>query len=93
MTFDTTISTKAISIGTRAIFNTLLKRWEIFLSEDETISFWISKAIKTSMPTTARELVKTVAVAVDTVEVVTTVEIIILFLKKQNYFLYYFSLL
>lgn len=72
-------------MGIRAMLRTLLKRWETFFSEDDEISFCINKPIRTRMPTTARELVKAVAVAVDTVEVVTTVDIIILFLDPKKF--------
>ncbi len=77
MIFEMTIMIKAISIDGRAMLSAWLKRFESFFSEEENISFCTRRANKTTIPMMANELVIAVAVAVETVEVVTTVDIII----------------
>lgn len=72
---------KVTSIAGRAILRTWLKRTDCLLSDDENSSFCIKRASKTITPINVKEPVIAVAVAVDTVDVVTTVEIIVLILK------------
>ncbi len=76
---------KAINMGGRAMFMAWLKRRERFPLAAEVTSFWMSRISKKNTPATARELVMAVAVTVETVDVVTTVEIIIKSFNRDNF--------